>query len=595
MNVVNVNLRDLGVAFPAAEIGVVVSSPLLKLTSEPFKNTAGTVTARIAEIQGTLRIAVSCPHKQAKTHFTIFPECSIPGPLGIRAVEEILASAEWPNGTVVIGGIDALRRDEYIEIVSDGTTAHDATINNADNIAADEWINCAVTWVKTASGELRRWVQPKLTRAWPEVDLSYTRMYQGNGVFHFEAKFDNDAPCSFFSLICFDWIGSKDSVRVWRRVLREINAEQVKRAANAALSWIFVLQHNESPCHQTFMAEASALFTDVNEAPSVSRQNCCLVLANTAGCEDQGVAAKFGFNSIVYSRAAMFMKGANPPTYSNAGSKLRKTNALAQCADLVFRENGACTHSFSQRVPNFIVPDTSGRTLPIENASVHPRPEQAPNPRAPGAPVPASIKWLNDFLDSDIGLERNHQNHTLQQDAQRAHNRNKEDLRGLTGDRAYSCIASSTCVSKEKSVDEWGTPQIEGAVAASLTLNILRVAFPDAQIPPGPGHAFVEVANQPVDVIAVRGTTHVDCIAHAQNQIDASNKYLLVISRDQDNMPWNARFGKFTQGKTKISGAPKFTDVNARTVIISQQELLVAYSHSADADGLRRSLDSLVS
>src|SRR4029077_7023793 len=102
----------------------------------------------------------------AKTHFTVFPEYSIPGLDGITCVETVLRADDWPNGTIVIAGTDALTKADFSALADADGTHLNATHNGLARIAETEWVNCGITWVKTAGGNVERWLQPKLYPAW---------------------------------------------------------------------------------------------------------------------------------------------------------------------------------------------------------------------------------------------------------------------------------------------------------------------------------------------------------------------------------------------------------------------------------------------
>jgi len=99
---VDLSLRD--VTLPSDRVGVVIAQPYLSLTgTEPYQCIPAAKARQLAVLADTLAVARAKPHGAPKTHFTVFPEYSIPGLDGIAFVETTLRNVDWPNGTIVIG------------------------------------------------------------------------------------------------------------------------------------------------------------------------------------------------------------------------------------------------------------------------------------------------------------------------------------------------------------------------------------------------------------------------------------------------------------------------------------------------------------
>ena len=191
----------LDIIVPHQSIGVVMLQPFLEIdfNNEPFVWVENKSNQQIAFIERTLQLAINRPANQ-HVNFTVFPEYSVPGINGIAAIERILADNQWPVNAVVIAGVDGLDKAQYAGLF-DGETetiAHEE--NLPDRVAADEWINCCITWVKTNDG-LRRWIQPKLAPAQLENNVVAQRMFRGQGVFVFKGTFDNRAECRFLTCL----------------------------------------------------------------------------------------------------------------------------------------------------------------------------------------------------------------------------------------------------------------------------------------------------------------------------------------------------------------------------------------------------------
>jgi hypothetical protein len=174
--------------------------------AEPYQCTEQAKQQQFAVLTETLAVARAARHGVDKTHFTIFSEYSIPGLEGISLVQDDLLENNWPRGTMVIGGTDALTQAQYIELLHGDATHVDTARNGANQVPPDHWVNCAITWVKGVDGSLERWIQPKLHPAWKEMDISHQHMFRGSSVYMFEGLLENGSLYRFGTLVCLDWI-----------------------------------------------------------------------------------------------------------------------------------------------------------------------------------------------------------------------------------------------------------------------------------------------------------------------------------------------------------------------------------------------------
>jgi hypothetical protein len=224
VHIETVDLSSRGVVLPADRVGMVMAQPYLSLTStEPYRCTEETKRKQLLVLTDTLKVARAAWHGVSRTHFTVFPEYSIPGPDGIALVDTALGATDWPNGTIVIGGTDALSRPEFEALALASGTHLDTNHNALDGIGQHEWINCGVTWVKAANGTIERWLQPKLAPAWPEQKVLYQNMFHGRSVFGFRGPLENGTQYRFSTLVCFDWVATLNSKKAWEWVLEDLN------------------------------------------------------------------------------------------------------------------------------------------------------------------------------------------------------------------------------------------------------------------------------------------------------------------------------------------------------------------------------------
>ena len=369
-----VDLAERNVRLPMGRVGMVIAQPHIPpeslTTTEPFHCTEEAKLQRLAMLTETLTVSLATRHGEPKTHFTVFPEYAIPGPDGIAHIEDVLQTNNWPPATIVIGGIDALDRTQYLRLLQNPHTHVDHVRNGADSVPPHCWINCTITWIKTADGTLERWLQPKLHPAWPEMDVHHEHMFRGSSVYVFKGLLENDAPFRFGTLVCFDWIASVRGRTPSRWILADLHNQAT--GSHIPLSWFFVIQHNKKPSHDTFLTQVTPFFNQT-EFPNAMRHNACLVFANTAGKPDPGRTVEFGGCSIVLSPHTLFKRPCCAPTFSDGGSRFRDGSRLLQpYHDFYFRERGACIHSFSLVNPGSLIAGPAGLAFAVNDAHVCP-------------------------------------------------------------------------------------------------------------------------------------------------------------------------------------------------------------------------------
>lgn len=583
VHIETIDLSLLGVTLPSDRVGMVIAQPYLPDTSlsaaEPYQWTEQAKPQQLAVLAETLTIARSNQHGATKTHFTVFPEYSIPGPEGIDLVETAIRGGGWPNGTVVIGGTDALTHAQYAQLLQGAGTHVDTPRNGADRVALNKWVNCAIIWVKAANGGLERWVQPKLYPAWPEMNISYEHMFRGSSLYLFKGRLENSAPYRFGTLVCFDWIATVGTQTPCQWMLADMQQQAGENLL--PLSWLFIIQRNQRPSHDTFLNRVAAFF-DQTQFPSVTRGGACLVFANTAGKAVPGRTNEFGACSVVFSPPSMFAQPTCVPTFSRGGPRFRDgSNLLHDYKDVFFRERGACIHSFAQINPGSLIAGAAGRSLAVENAHVCPI-SGPPEPRAPAADVPASVKWLNDELDQVQSLSLRYPTAPLSAQVDIAHQQNNAALRGIASQSATHAVRLAAQESKTENADYWDSTESEALEHIVHTLDIMGVGFSPPAVGVDPAHATVLIGNKTVDILAIRGSSHEHCIAHSRTFVTNPQRQVILVSRDPDNTAWNRRFGSFLRPETSHLGDErKITDPASGSLHLGYQNLLGIYRQSA--------------
>ena len=566
---------------------MVIAQPFLDLEQqEPFRCAAKAKPALLATVLWTLQVARSASHGAGKTHFTVFPECSVPGPEGIAIIHEAVCAADWPVGTVVIAGVDALSKAQFTALTEDPQTHFDAKHNALSRMTDQQWVNCCVTWAKGDDGTVRRWLQPKIVPAFVELDVQCKAMFRGESVYVFTGAFANQSTYRFCSLVCFDWVGPVGGKKVWRWVVEGLGA--LANAAKAAfpISWVFVVQHNPKPSHTSFLTEVVDFF-DPNTVASVPRQQTCLVFANNAGNKSPGRAELFGNTALLFSPRAQFTKPACFPTYCNGGPRERKSPQLGPFFDVLFRERGACIHSFTHANPDLIPAGAAGKTFPVAQASVYPL-DGCQDPRVPSDQVPASTKWLNDELDDVACLATYSPNSALVAQAQASRAPIVTALRAIDAAAAKTAMSLACALHKVSGAgnnspkdwypDDWDADEHRALEHLTHTLQIFATGLANPQVQGQPAHAQITLGTETIDVLAVLGKTHEDCYEHIKNNLPASRRPVALVSRDHDNNPRNKRFGSILDTSTEEAhGERKFTDPASAVRQVGYRALLDAF------------------
>jgi hypothetical protein len=600
IRVETVDLTARGLTLPSDRVGMVIAQPCLGLTAaEPFQCRPELRTRQLAVVNRTLDIARAATHGAQRTHFTIFPECCIPGLAGIAIIDATLQAADWPARSIVIGGVDGLERSDYLRLIGTPNTFANVATNGADCVAADQWINCAVIWVKGVNNVVERWIQPKIYPSRPENNAQYQRMFRGGCVYLFKGLYETGgAAYRFSSLICFDWIATVGALKPWQWLLSSMHNEGALLMASVPLTWMFVIQHNDQPNHAAFLGEL-ADFYKPNQYPSAGRQGTCIVFANNAGREKPGRIDTYGCTSLVLPQTAMFTATDCYVTHSNGGPRFRGNNLVHPHRDVFFREGGSCIHSFIQVNPASIVPGAAGQTVPVENPFVYPVDPVATDPRTPGAAVPGAVKWLNDTLDGIECLSIPF-HCPLAPDVAASHLLNVQDLRTkaaipaskaleLSDPAFYKEIPGSSARSVPKHADEWSASETEAFTHVVHTLDIFRVGFPDTTSNTAAAHAETTIRGQPAEILAVRGATHEQNLKHVDKYVPSQRRQLVIVSRDAHNSLLSGRDG--TIFRTKPAGNParvKFNDPGYNRIHLGFQELLTDFitaKNTAELEG----------
>lgn len=596
VNIHNVDLEPIGITLPSDRIGIVIGQLFVDVTAaEPYKCNPALVAAQLDAISATLEVSKARHHQATNTHFTIFPEYGLPGIAAITKIDSALSDEAWPPSSIIIGGVDGLSKAEFASLASEPET-HLCPENAVANINEGEWINCAIIWVKKPNGATERWIQPKISPAWPEQQFDDAAMYRGKSVWVFRGKLDDDTYFRFCTLICFDWIGPATGDKNWKSVFQQLEDElNANGREEVSISWFFVIQRNAKPSHSSFLTEVQQFYNQT-VVRKVKRSKTCLLFANTGFSKTPGKSDTYGGTSLIFTKETLFKESPCQPTFSQGGTRYRGSDLLSAFRDNFFREAGACVHSFALINPARLQAGAAGRQLAIEHAFAFPL-YGVIDPRLPGNFVPAAVKWLNDELDCVDTLATKYPLAPLRPVLEAKH---PAVVAGLRSQSSASItrgiqLANASVESAKRTADDWS--DLEEQVLSHIldTLDIFAVAGDITHQTDERGHAIARVGSAPVDVVAIYGRDHSECLAASSRRVvSGMQRAVLVVTRDRDNTPLDPRERSIL--RTTTSRAPsdaKITDPQSRIFQMGYADLLAHYRGSDTTLALKAKIDDI--
>ncbi len=500
-----------------------------------------------------------------RPHVILFPEFALPGVEGVKRVATRLSSEAVASPTIVIAGVSGLPKVEYEHLCALPNVAVVDDENASARVQDTEWVNTSVTFVKDNNGALSLWVQPKLSPSWPEANYHHQAMFQGSLVRSFRAQFDNDVPCRFLSLLCFDWVGQETGLPVPEAVLQAFDLLCRDKGSPQDLQWVFVLQHNRSPNHPSFLTSTYRFLTQPSY-PFVRRRDASVIMVSTASSRRPARSGPYGFSSLVFGPQAPFDSSGSRPTFATQPSRLRQSDTLGACKDVVFREMGECIHLFDVRIPNFVVADPTDRTAALIDAQALPLLGDVVDPRIPGRPVPAVVKWVNDELDNIPDFCATYFTHNpIEPALRRAHAKMVDGYRYLRS-QDLALRIDGACASRAARDDSGADPaaDVDTAWDANERLGLHHVIQTltlvggavnldpvDAQL-----HARSELG---VEIAAIAGATHYECLTAFKKFAARTHSPIVFVARDANNAVHLPREAESFADPQSHSGV-RFTD-----------------------------------
>jgi hypothetical protein len=198
-------------------------------------------------------------------------------------------------------------------------------------------------------------------------------------------------------------------------------------------------------------------------------------------------------------------------------------------------------------LPQFINLGPAERTLPITAADVYSIVEGLDDPRTPGAPVPAIVKWINDELDVLPSLLTNEEEHPLRITIFGAHANVSNALRPKSHKDLSSCMELAGVPTlgdkwiaipgkgKTPLIDYWDGVEFSSLKAVIDVMSIVDVCR-TLTVTCSPAHGMVARENQIFDIIIITGKTHKECFEYVKTKLRNNGQRIrIVVSKDSDN------------------------------------------------------------
>ena len=492
--------------------------------------------------------------------------------------------------------MDGLAAGDYAQLVAGPGTHVDELRNDPAGVPTGQWINCAIIWVKGADGTIERWLQPKLRPSRPEADVADSNMFRGNSVFVFRGQFDDGRPYRFAVLVCFDWIADVQGQKPWRIMAEELSGRATSLGGDIPLHWMIVIEHNQQPSDKNFMMEVNEFFNNTVVA-NVRRERASVIFVNSAGQSTPGRIKQYGNTSVIFSKQTLFWMPKCHSTFCSGGAGIRGRDVINHHKDCLFREGGACVHSFRLVNPDSVVAGPGGRTAAVEEPSVHPL-GGCQDPRTQGDVVPGSVKWLNDELDTVSSLTsvtQDYRRAALAEAVDAEHERTTDGLREASRSNAGTIVrlASPTVTGKQggedskafRHADHWGGTESRAVVHLIHTISILGVCSDLCTVAGASAHATLSIGGRELDVVAVRGDTHEACREHYLRELPGGRRPVLLVSRDVDNSERLQRLGPYLEtGAVRDRTERSYTDPEEIVCQLGYKDLLSVYLASGDTE-----------
>jgi hypothetical protein len=209
--------------------------------------------------------------------------------------------------------------------------------------------------------------------------------------------------------------------------------------------------------------------------------------------------------------------------------------------------------------------------------------------------VPAVVKWVTDELDDPLkSLATKFKNFPLSGAVGAAHQKTVDVLRWLSPASLSKTVLLAS-PGTEDSADHWTQQQGHAIKHVLNTFSILDTAQYPAKFHDSGSHATIFRDEVGIEVVAVAGRSHEECDRHVMDAALTHRGPLLVVSRDEENTPWNPILGSYLDRGSETKGEVNITDTRSAVLRIGFQDFITAYREAANEAELREKIDAAIS
>jgi len=320
---------NLNIDLNSGHLCMIMAQPFLQLqqTCNGFGLDRTVIENHKRMIQSTLELACNpwFSNESHNTNFVLFPELSLPYDMILEIKDKI--SGSLANNTILIGGIEGIRKEAYDILLRDSDNPEEACGNLS---GTSNYINCGIIFTKEKDGMVKIYLQPKVKASEDEQAIG---MLEGKHILLFKTTTYN-----FLCLTCFDFIGRdrNSPVPLIQNIMGKLSSD-VPSGYCLNLDLVFILQYNKSPTHRCFQESARILLHEGRgqiEARS-------LVFVNTAA-ESFGSSGQYGKSAFYFPRGTWTIPDKRKYPVNNTVALERTDHG---CEQARFREDGPCIHS----------------------------------------------------------------------------------------------------------------------------------------------------------------------------------------------------------------------------------------------------------
>ena len=313
-----------------------------------------------------------------------------------------------------------------------------------------QWVNTSVTFVKDDAGALSLWIQPKISPSWTEEKVCHRRMFAGRAVKIFGRGSTTHCPAGSSPFFVMTGLDERLELRCYRRSVEEFDGFAEIRPSPAAFNGCSCFSTIRPPNHVTLLTAAHN-FLSLPDPAFVQRHDAAVVMVCTANAKAPARSNPNGYSSFIFGLAPRsIVAGAHQPLPRK--QPLEGIRSPSSVQGRRVSQMGECIHTVEVRVPRSVVPNATDRTAALVEARTFPLCGNASaDPRIPGGPVPAVVKWVNDELD--MVTDGVFTGTAIETDLKTAHGRTVKAYRNLKS-QVLAVRVDATCAKRASTVPQ---------------------------------------------------------------------------------------------------------------------------------------------